>query len=117
MRSARFRSKNKARKGAVAVMVYYLVGTITLMLYLRSQRSVVHLSAGVLTLRWALFRDILRVGIVAALVTITTNLTIAITTGLVGRLDQPRSPATAPGRASSISWCRSCSASAVLSSP
>jgi len=72
--------------GAVAVMVYYLVGTITLMLYLRSRRSVVHLSAGVLTLRWALFRDILRVGIVAALVTITTNLTIAITTGLVGRL-------------------------------
>jgi len=31
--------------GAVAVMVYYLVGTITLMLYLRSRRSVVHLPA------------------------------------------------------------------------
>jgi Na+-driven multidrug efflux pump len=49
--------------GAVAVVVYYLVGTIALMLYLRSRRSVVHLSAGVLTLRWALFRDILRVGL------------------------------------------------------
>jgi len=72
--------------GAVAVVVYYLVGTIALLLYLRSRRSVVHLSAGVLSLRWAMFRDILRVGIVAALVTITTNLTIAITTGLVGRL-------------------------------
>jgi putative MATE family efflux protein len=70
--------------GAVAVVIYYLVGTIALLLYLRSSRSVVRLSA--LTLRWALFRDILRVGIVAALVTITTNLTIAITTGLVGRL-------------------------------
>ena len=45
-----------------------------------------HLSARVRSLRWRLFRDILRVGIVAALVTITTNLTIAITTGLVGRL-------------------------------
>ena len=70
--------------GAVAVVIFYLVGTIALLLYLRSPRSVVRLSA--LRLRWALFRDILRVGIVAALVTITTNLTIAITTGLVGRL-------------------------------
>jgi Na+-driven multidrug efflux pump len=34
--------------------------------------------------RWPLFNDILRVGIVAALVTVTTNLTIAICTGLVG---------------------------------
>lgn len=72
--------------GAVAVVVYYLLGTIALLLYLRSRRSVVHLSARALSLRWALFRDILRVGIVAALVTITTNLTIGITTGLVGRL-------------------------------
>jgi Na+-driven multidrug efflux pump len=72
--------------GAVAVAVYYLVGTIALLLYLRSRRSVVHLPARACSLRWTLFRDILRVGIVAALVTITTNLTIAITTGLVGRL-------------------------------
>src|SRR5207302_1176163 len=35
--------------------------------------------------RWPLFRDILRVGAVAALVTVQTNLTIAIATGLVGR--------------------------------
>ena len=33
---------------------------------------------------WALFRDILRVGAVAALITVQTNLTIAIATGLVG---------------------------------
>ena len=72
--------------GAVAVVAYYLLGTLALILYLRSPRSLVHLSARPLTLRWPLFRDILRVGLVAALVTITTNLTIAITTGLVGRL-------------------------------
>ena len=72
--------------GAVAVVAYYLAGTVALVLYLRSRRSLVHLSAGALSLRWTLFRDILRVGIVAALVTITTNLTVAITTGLVGRL-------------------------------
>ena len=35
--------------------------------------------------RWPLFRDILRVGAVAALITVQTNLTIAIATGLVGR--------------------------------
>src|SRR5262245_8709698 len=72
--------------GAVAVVAFYVVGTIALLLYLRSRRSVVHLSARALSLRWTLFHDILRVGIVAALVTITTNLTIAITTGLVGRV-------------------------------
>ncbi len=70
--------------GAVAVVSYYLIGTLALLLYLRAARSVVRLSA--LALRWALFRDILRVGIVAALVTVTTNVTIAIVTGLVGRL-------------------------------
>jgi Na+-driven multidrug efflux pump len=67
-------------------VVFYVVGTIALLLYLRSRRSVVRLSARVLSLRWTLFRDILPVGIVAALVTIMTNLTIAITTVLVGRL-------------------------------
>jgi Na+-driven multidrug efflux pump len=36
-------------------------------------------------LRWPLFRDILRVGAVAALITVQTNLTIAIATSLVGR--------------------------------
>ena len=72
--------------GAVAVVAYYLLGTLALILYLRSPRSLVHLATRSLALRWPLFRDILRVGLVAALVTITTNLTIAITTGLVGRL-------------------------------
>src|SRR6185437_314341 len=36
-------------------------------------------------LRWPLFRDILRVGAVAALVTAQTNLAIAVATGIVGR--------------------------------
>jgi len=71
--------------GAVAVVAYYLLGTIALALYLRTPRSVVHLSLRALRFRWPLFRDILKVGLVAALVTVTTNLTIAITTGYVGR--------------------------------
>lgn len=36
-------------------------------------------------LRWSLLRDILRVGAVAALITVQTNLTFVMATGLVGR--------------------------------
>jgi putative MATE family efflux protein len=71
--------------GAVAVVLYYLLGTIALAGYLRSARSVIQLPLHAIRFRWPLFRDILRVGLVAALVTVTTNLTIAIATGLVGR--------------------------------
>ncbi len=70
--------------GAVAVVMYYAIGSIVLAAYLRSDRSVVRLTFAGVQLRWALFRDILRVGLVAALVTVQTNLTIAIATGFVG---------------------------------
>ena len=70
--------------GAVAVLIYYAVGSIALAFYLRSGRSVVRLSFRGVRLRWTLFRDILRVGAVAALITVQTNLTIAIATGFVG---------------------------------
>jgi putative MATE family efflux protein len=70
--------------GAVAVLIYYAVGSIALAVYLRSGRSVVRLSFRGIRLRWTLFRDILRVGAVAALITVQTNLTIAIATGFVG---------------------------------
>jgi Na+-driven multidrug efflux pump len=71
--------------GAVAVVVYYAVGSIALAAYLWSGRSVVRLAWAGLGFRWPLFRDILRVGAVAALVAVQGNLTIAIATGLVGR--------------------------------
>ncbi len=71
--------------GAVAVLAYYAVGSLVLAAYLRSRRSVVRLAFRGLRLRWPLFADILRVGAVAALITVQTNLTIAIATGLVGR--------------------------------
>jgi Na+-driven multidrug efflux pump len=47
---------------------------------------VVRLCLTGIRLRWALFADILRVGAVAALITVQTNLTIAIATALVGAL-------------------------------
>ncbi len=71
--------------GAVAVVAFYLAGSVALGAYLWSGRSVVHLSFHEIGFRWPLFRDILRVGAVAALITVQTNLTIAIATGLVGR--------------------------------
>src|SRR6266849_6085990 len=71
--------------GAVAVVAYYAVGSVALAAYLWSGRSVVRLAWAGLGFRWPLFRDILGVGAVAALVTVQTNLTIAIATGLVGR--------------------------------
>lgn len=71
--------------GAVAVVAYYALGSLALAAYLRSGRSVVRLSLGGIAFRWRLFHDILRVGAVAALVTVGTNLTIAVATGLVGR--------------------------------
>ena len=52
--------------------------------YLRSGRSVVRIAFSGIRFRWLLFSDILRVGLVAALITVQTNLTIAIATGLVG---------------------------------
>jgi putative MATE family efflux protein len=70
--------------GAFAVLIYYAAGSVVLAAYLRSGRSVVRLAFAGIRLRWALFRDILRVGLVAALVTVATNLTIAIATSLVG---------------------------------
>jgi putative MATE family efflux protein len=71
--------------GAVAVLAYYAVGSVALAAYLWAGRSVVHLSFAAARFRWPLFRDILRVGAVASLITVQTNLTIAIATGFVGR--------------------------------
>ncbi len=72
--------------GAVAVLVYYAAGAAAFAFYLRSGRSVVRLALTGTRLRWPLFADILRVGAVAALITVATNLTIAIATALVGSL-------------------------------
>src|SRR5216684_4269392 len=67
--------------GAVAVIAFYVAGSVALVAYLRTQRSVVRLSFADVRFRWPLFRDILRVGAVAALITVQTNLTIAIAAG------------------------------------
>jgi putative MATE family efflux protein len=70
--------------GAVAVVIYYALGSVVLAAYLWSGRSVVRLAFRGIRFRLSLFADILRVGLVAALITIQTNLTIAIATAYVG---------------------------------
>jgi putative MATE family efflux protein len=70
--------------GAVALVSYYVLGCIAFVAYLWGGRSVLHPSLRAVQFRWPLFRDILRVGAVAALVTVATNLTIMVGTAFVG---------------------------------
>jgi putative MATE family efflux protein len=70
--------------GAAAVVCFYTLGSLALLAYLVTGRSVVRLSLRGDRIRWALFWDILHVGGIAALITLGTNLTIAVSTDLVG---------------------------------
>jgi len=98
----------------VALVFYYALGCLALAAYLWSGRSVVRPSLRTVRFRWPLFRDVLRVGAVAALVTVATNLTIMIGTALVGEFGPAAIAGYGTGaRASSTCWCRSSSASAV----
>jgi putative MATE family efflux protein len=70
--------------GAMALLAYYLVGSAVLAAYLWSPRSLLRPSLAHLRLRWFLFKDILRVGLVGMVSTLATNLAIGVTTALVG---------------------------------
>ncbi|MBI3516489.1 MAG: MATE family efflux transporter [Proteobacteria bacterium] len=71
--------------GGVAVVIYYGACAVVLAACVRARHSIVRLSLAGVRLRWALFYDILRVGAVASLITVQTNLTVVVLTGLVGR--------------------------------
>lgn len=71
--------------GAIALLLYYVVGTLALLAYLRSDASYLKLSFAGVRLRWPLFRDILRVGLVSAIATVCVNLSIGIATALAGQ--------------------------------
>jgi Na+-driven multidrug efflux pump len=64
--------------GALALLLYYIVGTLVLVAYLRSPASLLNLSFTAMRLRAVFFRDILRVGIVSAIGVVCTNLAGAI---------------------------------------
>ena len=66
-----------------AVVIYYILAAIVLMLYLRSPRSFLKLKVVPLSSR--LFKDILGVGLLSAIGTLQVNLTVTFVTAAVGR--------------------------------
>ncbi len=70
--------------GAVALLTYYLLGSLALLAYMRSPRSLLKPRLEGLRLRWPMFADILRVGLVGVVSTVATNLSIGIATAQVG---------------------------------
>jgi len=70
--------------GATAVVAFYVVGTIIFAIYLWSGRGVLKPTPRPPRLAWAPTREILRVGAVSSLVSISTNVSIATATGLTG---------------------------------
>jgi len=71
--------------GALALLLYYAVGSAVMAAYLWRGRSPLRPSWAATQLRRGLFADILRVGLLAALSAISTNLAIGVATALVGR--------------------------------
>jgi putative MATE family efflux protein len=68
--------------GGAALLVFYAGGIAVLGWYILSGRNLARLRLS--RLRWPLFRDILRIGAVASITSVQTNLTVAFTTALVG---------------------------------
>ena len=70
--------------GAVALVGYYVFGIVLQGLYLFAGRSVIRPRLSTLRLRANLFGAILKVGGIASLSSVQTNLAIMVTTGIVG---------------------------------
>ncbi len=70
--------------GAVALLAFYLLGSVALAIYLWSGKSVLRPRLRGVQFRWPLFADILRVGLVGTVSTVATNLVIGVSTALVG---------------------------------
>jgi putative MATE family efflux protein len=68
--------------GGIALVLFYVGGTAVLGWYVLSGRNLVHIRLA--PLRWPLMREILRVGAVASVTSVQTNMTVALTTALVG---------------------------------
>ena len=69
---------------AVALVTYYAAGSLVLLVYLLSGRSLVRLARADLRLRARLFGEILWVGAPSLLNNVQANLTVVLLTGLVG---------------------------------
>ena len=77
--------------GGVALIAFYAAGTAVLAWYVLSGRNLARLRPA--RLRWPLFRDILRVGAVASVTSVQTNVIIALATALVATAAGPAAAA------------------------
>ena len=73
------------RGPAIAAVIAFAVAAIWMLWRLTGNRSAINLHWPANGFRWAAFRDILKVGLVACLVVILTNGTVLVVTGLIGR--------------------------------
>lgn len=70
--------------GALAFVLYYAGGTFAFIYYLWAGRTVLTPSPRPIALRWAAMNQILKVGVVSSLVSVTTNVVVAVATGFAG---------------------------------
>jgi putative MATE family efflux protein len=68
------------------LMISFGAGSIVLLGYLRSRRSLVTLIFRGVRLQWSLFTDILKVGVPGLINVIITNLSVVLLTGIAGHL-------------------------------
>jgi putative MATE family efflux protein len=61
-------------------------GSLVLIAYLRSSRSVITLAFSGVPLQWALFAEILKVGVPGLINVVITNMSVALLTGIAGHL-------------------------------
>lgn len=67
------------------LVIPFGVGSLIMIFYLRSSRSIVRLNLYGVSPRWALFADILKVGVPGLINTAITNLSVVVLTGIAGQ--------------------------------
>ena len=71
--------------GAIALLIYYIVGSIAFIVYLYSKNSLLKPRFANIHFEKTLFWDILKIGLVGTISTVATNLTIGTATSMVGQ--------------------------------
>src|SRR4029077_5162409 len=79
------------------LMMSFAAGSLVLLGYLRSSRSLVTLAFRGVSLQWALFAEILKVGVPGLINVIITNLSVVLLTGIAGHVGREAAIAYAMG--------------------
>jgi putative MATE family efflux protein len=67
------------------LVIPFAVGSLIMIAYLRSPRSIVRLNFRAMAPRWEIFADILKVGVPGLVNTAITNLSVVVLTGIAGQ--------------------------------